>query len=133
MRKTLTWLAGIALLLLAGHTADAGFKSDPITVFVNESSKEAGGQIGAVRASSDSTQWIVCTVDASDDIPNPGVICSVSTAAGVYRSCVTTAPKYLQPVSALNNDSLVKFRWRSDGQCVLISVSNGSYQQPKQP
>ena len=133
MKKTFAKVGALVLFMLAGHSADAGNKAGPITVFINDATREAGGQIGAVRASSDSTQWISCTVEAQTDITNPSVICAVTDGAGNYRSCVTTAAKFVQPALAAVNDSYITFKWGTSGLCERISVTLGSQYQTKQP
>jgi hypothetical protein len=105
-------------------TAFAGMKTGQ-PVVINDGSRFANGELGYVRNTPDSVQYIGCTIKG-----NAGS-CTARNAAGTTRSCSTTDAKWLSTIAAVNGDSYLYFRWDTEGKCNLIIVENHSTPAPK--
>ena len=105
-------------------TAFAGFKSGQQVVII-DGSKFANADLGYVRNTGDSTQYIGCEV--SGDVG----YCTARNRDGLTRSCSTSVAKWVNTIRALNGDSYLYFKWDTNGNCVNISVENTSTTAPK--
>lgn len=105
-------------------TAIAGFKTGQ-QVVIADASKMANGELGTVRNSADTVQYIGCTVQGDAGS------CTARNSAGLTRSCSTTETKWLNTMRALDGDSYLTFKWDANGKCTYVSVQNSSTSAPK--
>jgi len=123
-RKTTAFIAGAALALGIGSTANAGLHT-MIPVQINDPAMVANGDVGFVHNTPDAIQFIFCDSQGST------AFCQARNLAGLVRSCSTANPAHLAAIHAIGTDSHVVFRWNAAGQCTSISVRNGSLTVPK--
>lgn len=115
----------------------AGYRQTMRTVVVDTSARFARGHLAGARASSDSTQYLVCTLTTHDSSPDEvgGTSiygnCLARDARGVYGFCLTWDPAMIATMAALQNDSTVYFSWAPNGSCTSIEVAQGSYLERK--
>ena len=115
---------------LAAQTAAYAGYSYPSTVSVYNSSSGGGSASGAIRParySSDSTQYISCTI-ASDAVSSTYVSCSARNSAGASLYCYTTTPSTaaLHALASVSDTSFIYFQVNSAGKCTYLSMGNGS-------
>ena len=121
-----------ALAMLASAfmvtTAFAGAKTTA-SVGINDTDKQANGDLGYARNTADTVQYIGCYVN---DNGNGGAgICEARNSAGVTRSCSTTNDLLVDTIKSLKGDSYLYFRWNDSGNCTMIIVKNRSTLAPK--
>jgi hypothetical protein len=107
-------------------TAFAGLKSSQEVIISTSALKPyATGDVGYVRNTLDSTQYIGCeyTATAGD--------CFAVNSAGLYKTCSTTDPALLEVMHSINGDSNLFFSWNTDGTCKSIRVEQDSMPAPK--
>jgi hypothetical protein len=118
----------VAFGLLGSSTiASAGMKADTATVQIG--SGYALGQIGAARASGDSSQYIGC-----DTVAYPGysyVSCYAMDASFKRLNCTSTDPKVMASVASMTPFSYIQFNADSSANCSLVYISNSSYWRPQ--
>jgi hypothetical protein len=118
-------------------TVMAGYRQSVRTVVVDASARYARGHLSGARASSDSTQLLVCTLTTHDSSPDQvgGTSvygnCLARDARGVTGFCLTWDPVMIATMAALQNDSTVYFSWAPNGSCTSVEVAQGSYLEPK--
>lgn len=117
-------IAVLALTVALSTAALAGMKTGQ-QVYISDANKFANGEIGFVRNTADSTQYIGCTVNG--DLGS----CNARDRNGLSRSCSTTVAKWVNTIRAVNGDSYVYFAWDSNGKCTQIIVQNHSTAAPK--
>jgi hypothetical protein len=131
MSKRLPVLLLSGLLCLAGgsNLATAGERL-PSEVVV--AAGGAHGSFGSVRNSSDADQFIYCSV-AGYANGSSNATCGAGDPAGNYGYCVTSNSILVQAAAGLRGDSYLLFQWNANGECTVISTSNGSWGAPKAP
>jgi hypothetical protein len=123
--------------LAASATAVAGYRQTTRTVVVDTAARTAKGQLAGARASTDTTQFITCTVTVSDSLPDQegGTFsvgnCLARDARGVVGFCATWDSAMLATIATLQGDSNVSFSWATNGSCTAIETSQGSHLEPK--
>jgi hypothetical protein len=120
MKKVIQSLSVALFVLSIGAAAHAGSK-EPWPVTVSTSSHWAEGALGDARNSSDSNQFIGCSVN------NGQAYCAAQDASGTYVSCVTTATSFLNALNSLNGGSALYFAYNTSGVCSSLIVYNYSY------
>jgi len=99
--------------------------SNPVTV----GSGYAYGSLHSARTSSDSKQFIGCSVFGIVGTPTTSyVACSATNAAGAVFNCATSNPStaLFQSALAVNAATYVFMESNSSGNCVYIYVQNAS-------
>jgi len=124
------FLAALAASTLS-LAAFAGAKTGQV-VTINDAQSQANGDLGYVRNTADSVQFIRCYINGSGQGAANGV-CQARNAAGVLRSCTTNYDRWLTVIASINSDSNVLFRWNADGKCTMLIVDNNSTFAPKAP
>ena len=118
-----TLLTVLAAGLLSA-TALAGMKTGQ-PVVIMDASKFANGELGYVRNTADTVQYIGCTTkgDAGS--------CTARNSAGLTRSCSSTEARWVNTMRAVSGDTYLYFKWDADGKCVMVIVDNNSTPAPK--
>jgi hypothetical protein len=120
-------LAAVGAVLAAG-SARAGLKS---TWTVTITPTVFYGDIGAVRNSGDSIQYLGCELYKS----GAGALtafCSAADDSGNATNCSSTNADIVKAVASVNGDSSVMvFYGGSPRTCTSVYVDNYSYKQPK--
>jgi len=106
-----TTLASVAM---AGSTSSQ-------TVTYNAAVTEAVGVVRDVRYSSNSVEFIGCSVQS-----NGLVGCYIKNAAGTYRNCTTTAAGFATAAAAIGANSQLTIDWNSSAVCTFLNVYNTS-------
>jgi hypothetical protein len=130
-------LAVLCAVIATASVAHAGFKyTQP--VWIDFEKQQAGGQMGAARASADDNSAIaiwVYVIDGDDE-----VIASVSftDAKGHQLECHTSFPPMVHALEAVPSDAFIQVTWgdSKDGggkACKRLEYYNGSFNPPKQP
>jgi hypothetical protein len=120
--------AGIAISLIVAGTALAGSHGPiPVELYTDAAGlRAARGTLRDARFSADNVQYIGCSVsvyEAGDVVGH----CTAKNAAGLARSCSTTAPGMLKNINAVNAASFIYFSVNADGQtCDRVIAVNGS-------
>jgi hypothetical protein len=124
MRKSLL-LSSVALAsaLIAG-TAFAGEKTSSTSQYVTIGTGFANGQVGAVRNSPDTVQYILCGVTAVTGSPTQ-VTCMARNTAGTNAMCTSTNAAHITAVSTISANSNIYFVF-SGGTCTTVSITTGS-------
>lgn len=123
------WAVGVAVLV--GAAAWAGHKSyNPVVV----TSSSASGSLGNARNSTDTQQYIGCTIYAYTG-GTPYVFCFANAASTgyAYVSCSSYDPAIVDAARAINGDSYIQFAFNTSGTCTSLYVLNGSHAEPKKP
>jgi hypothetical protein len=123
--------AMIAVLLGLVTTAWAGRKVSA-WVSIDNNSRRASGNLGTVRNSADSLQYIGCLFHQYTSGYN-SVYCYAQDSSGHYAGCTTTSTAMNQAVSGIGSDTALSFGWDTYGNCTDVQIENGSYMEPKQP
>jgi hypothetical protein len=121
-------VATLAAGLVATSAAYAGYSyPSVVSVYSSSSGGSASGALRAARYSSDSTQYIGCSM-ASDAVSSAYVSCYARSSAGSYLYCYTSTPSTaaLNALSAVNDTSFVYFQSNSAGKCTYLSIGNQS-------
>lgn len=118
-------LAGLALTVTV-PTAQAGTKTSN-EVKITDAQRRAEGSMGSARASADGSQYLACTVHGkANDVY---MSCSARDAAGLFRSCTSTAPHLITAAKAVrshSSSSMIVFTWDANYACQTLDVANGS-------
>lgn len=125
--RTGTMVLAFSVALVASAAALAGFKTGQ-SVVISDSGQFANGDLGYVRNTPDSTEYIGCY-----NWSNTQAYCFARDANGNSRSCSTTFADFVAVARSLNGDSYLYFQWDSNGQCVFVEVGTGSFTAPKAP
>jgi hypothetical protein len=117
MRK-IGFLMSLGILTVAS-AAMAGSTSGQTVTY--NSSTEAVGVVRDARYSSDTVEFIGCSVQS-----NGLVACYVKDAAGTYKNCTTTAAGFATAAAAIGANSQLTIRWDASANCTLLNVYNTS-------
>ena len=128
MKRFILVLA-VGLIALSGN-AMAGFKTGQAVV-ISTASRFVNADLGYVRNTGDTTQYIGCEVWASGSTPS--AYCFARDAAGTYVSCYTTNAVLVNVAAALKPDDYLYFSWDTSGNCNFIEQATASYTAPKGP
>jgi hypothetical protein len=119
----------LALMLVAGGTALAGFKTN-IPVVIDLELRNAQGALGTARNTTDALQYIGCTITTDDGWSLTE--CVARDAAGVTVSCINGVNTGMRDAAlSINGDSFIYFQWDAIGQCTQLVVRNNSWHAPK--
>ena len=135
--------AAIASVLLTGTlVAVAGEKvASPLNTTVTSFEWTSGGDLGAVRASSNTLESIGCNTysyanSAYGYYTGYGydnrvtTLCWARDANNWYRTCYSYSPTVATVAASLNGDSRLQFGWHTS-HCESVRVFNGSQYRPK--
>lgn len=125
-RHALRLVLAAAALATAAPAVHAG-KAIDHQVSINGDS--ASGAFYAVRHSSDSTQWISCTVKVSPPSTAPELSCKAVDKVERELFCSTTDPVLVQVALGISDLSWILFRC-DDKDLVGLTVSKSSYSLP---
>ncbi|MFY0581321.1 hypothetical protein ACN28S_50060 [Cystobacter fuscus] len=134
MNQMNKWMA-IGFLLL-GATANAGTRNN-FGVYIDTQSNIVFGSPAGAYNSPDSTQQIGCSIISNRQTDGNWLVCircRARDAANRRASCDLYNPPaaLLQIVSAMNDTSLISFRWDSQtGECTALQTYGDSTQFPK--
>jgi hypothetical protein len=120
-------LRSLSLALAAAAlsaTAFAGMKTAQ-QVQIVDGNKFANGELGYVRNTGDTVQYIGCTVTGDNGY------CTARNKDGLTRSCSSSVAKWVNTMRAVNADTYLYFKWDASGNCVNIIVDNNSTSAPK--
>ena len=126
----------ILALCVAGRSS-AGEKDPdaPDYVKIDRVKLTATGQISAVRNSPDKNEYIGCWINAYSTGRATEAYCRAHDAAATGSAgevlCMSTAPQFIQAVSAINSDSILEFDWDANGKCTYLYTETASYVPPK--
>jgi hypothetical protein len=119
-----------------GATASAGTRDTTdwlVNVTVSTGSPgNAAGAMGSVRNSSDSEQYIGCTVYAYPGGPAT-VNCFARSRDPNYGFCTSTDVALVQTAASITSDSVIHFGWDAQGKCSVLEIDTGSLYAPKLP
>ncbi|HEY5938718.1 MAG TPA: hypothetical protein VIU61_28900 [Kofleriaceae bacterium] len=96
----------------------------------------AYGSMGSARSSSDTQQYIGCTLSTSGTTTYGTCSARGRNSSGVYQyaNCQTTNAAHLDVIRTTNAISALELTWDADtGTCRHISVTNYSYNAPMVP
>jgi len=125
-------LAAAAIALFAA-SAFAGEKNH-ITVELNTTTRTAYGSMGDARASSDSAQYIGCSLSE-----NGGVLtglCEVEDSGQHTASCYIPSAQlnaFAQVLATQTTAAYFYFQWNASGQCTYVYSSSESVWTPMVP
>ncbi|WP_147332765.1 hypothetical protein [Archangium gephyra] len=91
----------------------------------------ASGTMGTVRGSSDTLQYIGCTVSATAG-SSRAVWCSARNSSNVTVTCSSAEPEIVQVMDAVTSDAHIAFSWDAQGSCIGLSVRPDSRYKPKE-
>jgi hypothetical protein len=130
----------VAAIFLLGGDVFAGKKNpDQGVTIYDDPDREgwgwASGVPSMVRATSNTTEYIMCYVSYAFATANNNVACEARNSYGKKRSCTfdtqTTIPEYASMVvAAMSNNTKITFYWDADQHCTLIKASNDSRNLP---
>lgn len=106
-------------IMTLGSVALAGSSSSQTVQHV--SSTEARGVVRDARFSSNSVEFIGCSVQS-----NGLVGCYVKDAANTYKNCTTTAAGFATAAAAIGPNSHITVKWNASGTCTFLDVYNTS-------
>lgn len=121
-----------AVALVAGATtAVAGMVGGNQVIISTDSSGqlEAKGTFYSVRNSSDTVQYIGCSLYAYDT-GSHSATCYARSATAEYVSCHTSDANMLSVVKTLNPASYLYFVVNANGSCDRVITVNASYNLP---
>jgi hypothetical protein len=121
-------------LLLTTSLAFAGERASS-PVYLNGTSRYAGGAQGSARNSPDNLQSIGCQVTA---FPGGGayaayVSCSARDNGGKGAWCYSYDPALVAAGNGISNEDQIAFTWNPDGTCSMLQIYKGSNLETKQP
>jgi hypothetical protein len=120
-------------LLVSNTPVLAGYKqAQPVSIYIDPSYRFANGDLGYVRNTSDSTQFIGCSSYAWKGSPTYAY-CYAVDLSGTYVACIAADPATVRVVSALSSDTYLYFSWDANGYCTFIWSDNQSAVAPKLP
>ncbi|MFL6647894.1 MAG: hypothetical protein ACJ8KO_08020, partial [Sulfurifustaceae bacterium] len=100
-------------------------------VVINTSSRFVNADLGYVRNTADTTQYIGCEVYSSGSTPT--AYCFARDAAGTYVACSTSNSALVNVAASLKSDGYLYFQWDTSSNCTFIEQSTASYTAPKGP
>jgi hypothetical protein len=120
----------LGLLLVGVETSRAGHATTS-RVTVNTSADGSGfvfGSVSGARYSSDSTQFIGCSLHANAAGTSSGT-CSAMDAEGTYFGCRWSNPPaaVVAAIASIGPQSRILFNVNADGSCSNMSVTQASY------
>lgn len=115
--------------LLGGTVALAGYNF-PYPVSVTPTTHTVFGAFGSARNSDDAVQVLGCEVFVYST-GAPRVTCYAGNARGVYASCTSSDPDFVQAASAITTDSRVIFTWNESGTCTSLHFATTSMVEPR--
>ena len=120
-------IVATALAMGVCASAFAGNKTSyEVTIVTAGAKPYATGDLGYVRNTLDSTQYIGC--EATTTLGT----CYAVNSAGLYKSCSTTDAALIALIQTIKGDSNLLFSWSTtDGSCKGIRVRNDSLAAPK--
>jgi hypothetical protein len=132
VRKSLVFAVPVvAAFALSAVYARAGYRYSPSTVGVTPS---AGyGSMGSARNSSDTRQYIGCSVDTYATGTAASVYCSATDASGRTAACASYNPVLVAAANSLSGDSYVAFYFDGSGTCTELYTTTASSFAPKNP
>jgi hypothetical protein len=130
-RNTFLVIASTALA-----TAAFAGRVNPVTVQINDTwnpanefGRSANGSIGATYNSTNTVEFIGCTL--STVTQGQYATCQARDTTGLTRTCFTWNPKHIDILRELRSDSEMYFQWNEDGSCRRVWVRQRSENQPK--
>jgi hypothetical protein len=130
--KTRTLVTGVALSVVLGGGASAGFKQ-PSPVSIDSTNRSASGALGDARNSPDARQAIGCVVSYDAVNQKNNVNCVATDVNGNSAQCATQQAELIQIALGISGDSFLRFTWDHSGVCTNIEVFNSSIFLPKKP
>jgi hypothetical protein len=127
-RKVLA-AGALGLLLLSQPAARAGQKSEAT---VNVGGFAASGAQGSARNTTDTQQYIGCTLSAWNSSAPEGT-CYAQNSAGTGLHCYTVKESHLKLIAAMGPDSLINFSADINGYCSNLEIKTSSIYPPKKP
>ncbi|WP_146209784.1 hypothetical protein [Vitiosangium sp. GDMCC 1.1324] len=122
----------LTVMMALSTAAWAGAKGGAsVTISWNGDNGAASGTMGTVRNSSDTLQYIGCTV--AGNATSKWVSCSARNASNVTVSCTSWEPNIIQAAYAMTSDAHISFSWDASGACTTLSVRADSRYRPKEP
>lgn len=123
-----------AIGLLCAANARAGTKGTfGISVTSEGGLMKVSGQLGNIRASSNSGDFITCWVESWGDGEPPWTTCIGRSGSGSQVQCSSVDPYLAQVALGISGDSYVAFHRDQFNKCVYLEVENGSTMAPKTP
>jgi hypothetical protein len=127
--RTLLTLAFAVLLTCIAPSAHAGARDpgsswDTVHIEVVNGIGYAWGQLGAVRNSPDSTEFIGCGVSGTRGLGNQ-LICNARDAQGHNANCRSSDPALIQALAAASSNATLYFTWDASG-CASLDVEVSS-------
>lgn len=134
-KKNINRLIGLvlgAVVISGAGIAAAGAKWTD-DVYVNTAGRTGWGALGTARNTSNTTEYIRCSVSFSEAWSGgqPWVSCYARNAAGTSTSCGAYSQKLADVLHALNGDSYLYFTGNGTSTCSYIEVDNASAYEPK--
>lgn len=117
----------LAAVLASSALAATAFAGDKYSqeVYFSPAAPIASGDLGTVRNTADTVQFIGCTVTGTVGV------CFARNSAGVIHGCSTTDAGMINAMRAINGDSWMSFSWNPDGSCKDVMARNDSRDTPK--
>ena len=122
-----TFLAAAVLAAVAPQ-ARAG-EAISHEVSINESVHTASGAMNGARHSTDSTQWIGCTVKISSPSTPAEASCKAVSKSGRTLYCETTEPAFVQLAQGQTDYAWIFFKCNAD-ELVGLTITKSSYSLP---
>jgi hypothetical protein len=118
----------VAAALAVTSVAYAGLRQ---TYNVNVTQGQQGaGSMGSARNSTDTTQYIGCTLFLASG-SSSYLVCAAQDSAGHYASCYTFDPALQSIAHTLTSDSYINFSADASGVCTQLQITNYSFLAPK--
>jgi hypothetical protein len=129
IRKSLVFaVPAVAALALTAVYARAGQRYTPLQVGIGMTA--AYGALGSAHNSSDSVQYIGCSVDTYATGASPMMYCSAQNASrSVY--CSSSNPQLITAANSLSGDSYLAFFFDASGTCTELYITTASSYAPK--
>ncbi len=122
----------MTVMMAPSTTAWAGaLGGTGVTITFSGSSGTASGAMGNVRNSTDTVQYIGCTVFVSGI--DGWVSCSARDANNITVTCSSAAPAIVQVAHAMTSDARLTFNWDASGACTDLRIHTDSRYAPKNP
>ena len=125
VKKMLRPFAVALGLLFAMSSAWAGLTTNNAVYIAGSNPGSAYGNINAARFSSDSTQYIGCSVFPSSNLGVTQTSCYAKNSAGTYMTCNSTSPVIAQIAASIGSTSYLWFTV-TNGSCTYLNVDNWS-------
>lgn len=124
-------LFAVALAGLA-RESEGGYRhiTDPAT-YVNVAGRRATGCLGKAWNSSNSVEMATCETTNHANPALDRATCVFRDELDVQASCTTTAPSLIAAIRSVNSDACISATWDAGGQCLTLTIQNGSYIPPK--